>query len=168
MISLRHAVPDDYLAIARIYNHQRAVAGTMQSPLQSPEVWKKRVADLPAHDRLLVALQDDDLVGSAGLHSNLNPRRSHAAMLGIAVRDDAQGQGVGHALMTAIIDLADNWLRLLRLELTVYADNASAQRLYQRHGFVPEGVLRAYSFRDGQYVDVLSMARLHPAPPSLG
>ncbi len=53
--------------------------------------------------------------------------------------DQWQGRGVGRALMEAAVDLADNWLSLTRLELTVFADNAPAIRLYERVGFEVEG-----------------------------
>jgi len=83
------------------------------------------------------------------------------------VRDDAQGKGVGTALLKAAVDLADNWLNLLRLELTVWTDNEAAQRLYRGQGFVLEGTHRAYALREGRYRDVHAMARLHPSPPTL-
>ena len=70
-------------------------------------------------------------------------------------------------MLKAAIDLADNWLNLLRLELTVYADNLAAQRLYEGQGFVLEGTHRGYALRQGRYVDALAMARLHPVPPVL-
>ncbi len=53
------------------------------------------------------------------------PRRRHVGEIGMAVRDDLQGRGVGTALMRAALDLADNWLDLARVELTVYTDNAA-------------------------------------------
>lgn len=73
-----------------------------------------------------------------------------------------QGRGVGSALLQAAIEMADRWLQLRRLELQVYADNAAAVRLYTRHGFVEEGRHRYYAFRDGAYVDALTLARLRP------
>jgi putative acetyltransferase len=82
----------------------------------------------------------------------------------MAVRDDWQGKGVGSALVRAELDLADNWLGLRRLELHVHADNARAIALYRRFGFEVEGTHRAYSLRDGVYVDSLSMARLIEGP----
>lgn len=165
--TIRHAEPDDYAAIARIYTQPLAAAGTMQIPLQSREIWKQRLAGMGAQDRMLVAVLHGEVVGNLGIHLVPNPRRSHVAGIGMAVSDALQGQGIGTALLQAAIDLADNWLNLLRLELTVYADNTAAQRLYQRHGFVVEGTYRAYALRHGQYVDALAMARLHPAPPGL-
>lgn len=166
-ITIRHAELDDFSAIAQIYSQPFAAAGTMQVPLQSAEVWKKRLVNQGPQDRMLVAVVDGEVVGNLGLHPVPQPRRAHVAGMGMAVRDDWQGRGVGTALLTAAIDLADNWLGLLRLELTVYTDNLAAHRLYQRHGFVVEGTHRAYALRQGRYVDALAMARLHPAPPSL-
>lgn len=63
----------------------------------------------------------------------------------------------------AAVDLADNWLNLLRLELEVYTDNEPAIRLYERFGFEREGTKRRDAFRGGQYVDSYLMAGLRPA-----
>ena len=78
----------------------------------------------------------------------------------MAVMDDWQGKGAGTALMQAAVDLADKWLNLTRLELDVYTDNEPAIRLYKKFGFVIEGTLVNYAYRDGQYVDTYTMARL--------
>ncbi len=78
---------------------------------------------------------------------------------------DWQGQGVGDLLMAALTDWSDNWAHVLRIELTVFADNARAIALYQRHGFEKEGHMNAYALRDGIYTDACAMARLHPKPP---
>ena len=85
----------------------------------------------------------------------------------MAVHDEWHHQGVGSALLQAAISLADNWLHLLRLELTVYTDNEVAVRLYKKHGFLIEGTHRAYALRDGKYVDAYAMARIHPNPPNI-
>ena len=69
--------------------------------------------------------------------------------------------------MDAITRQADDWLGVLRIELTVFADNTRAIRLYERFGFEHEGRLRGYALRDGRYVDALTMARLHPRPPMI-
>jgi putative acetyltransferase len=88
--------------------------------------------------------------------------------LGIAIASDAQGQGVGSTLMKALCDWADQWGQVLRIELTVFTDNVRAIGLYRRFGFVQEGMHRGYALRDGAYADTYSMARLHPAQPSIG
>ena len=78
----------------------------------------------------------------------------------MAVRDDWQGTGVGTALMEAALDLADNWLNLTRVELTVYTDNEAGIALYRKFGFEIEGTHRRFAFRGGEYVDAYSMARI--------
>jgi putative acetyltransferase len=62
--------------------------------------------------------------------------------------------------MAAMVELADNWLDLRRIELTVYVDNPAAVHLYEKFGFVIEGTHRDYAFRSGAYVDAYAMARL--------
>ena len=59
-----------------------------------------------------------------------------------------------------IIDLAENWLNLKRLELQVNTDNASAIHLYEKFGFEKEGILRKNAFRDGIYIDAYTMAKV--------
>jgi L-phenylalanine/L-methionine N-acetyltransferase len=62
--------------------------------------------------------------------------------------------------MEAALDLADNWLNLIRVELTVYSDSAAAIALYEKFGFEIEGTHRHYAFRNGEYVDAYYMVRI--------
>ena len=78
------------------------------------------------------------------------------------VHPDMQGMGVGSALMAALLDLADNWLMLVRLELEVFTDNERAIRLYEKLGFEREGLKRMSAVRGGRYVDEYVMARIRP------
>jgi putative acetyltransferase len=139
----------------------RARAGTLQLPFPSAEMWRKRLAEPPEGFYSLVACVEGEVVGQCGLHTSPSrPRRRHAAEIGMVVRDDWQGKGVGTAMMQALIDLADNWVNVSRLELEVYTDNQAAIKLYQKFGFTIEGTGTQYAYRDGEYVDVYFMARL--------
>jgi putative acetyltransferase len=101
------------------------------------------------------------VVGELSLHTSPTRwRMRHVGSIGMAVRDDWQGRGVGTALMEAALDLADNWLNLTRIELRVYTDNAAAIALYEKFGFEVEGTHRRLAFRNGEYVDGYSMARI--------
>ena len=59
-----------------------------------------------------------------------------------------------------MLDLADNWLNIRRIELTVYSDNEAAVALYKKMGFVIEGEGKDFAFRNGRYVDAYYMARI--------
>lgn len=102
------------------------------------------------------------LLGEAGLTVCPQPRLRHVGSVGILVCPEAQGQGVGSALMETLLDLADNWLMLVRVELEVFSDNRRAIRLYERFGFQTEGVKRMGAVRRGRYADLQLMARLRP------
>ncbi len=160
-ITIRHAEPSDAEAVAKIFSGPKAIWGTLQIPYPSVEMWRKRFAEPLEGLYSLVACVDGEVVGNLGLHTFPNrPRRRHAAGIGMAVRDDWQGKGVGTALMQAAVDLADKWLNLSRLELEVYTDNESAIRLYKKFGFQVEGTGVRADFRDGKFVDIYMMARL--------
>jgi putative acetyltransferase len=107
----------------------------------------------------LVVTQDGKIVGNGGLN-RLGGRRQHVASIGMGVHDDFTGRGFGRILLGAMVDAADDWLDIKRLELTVYTDNDVAIGLYRKFGFEREGLLRAFGFRSGEYVDAYTMARL--------
>jgi putative acetyltransferase len=159
-IDIRHAEPGDYEALREIHSQPKVVRGTLMLPFPSVESWKKRLAEKPTSLYCLVACVDDELVGTLSLKHETHPRRRHAGYVGMSVHDLWQGRGIGSALMEAVIELADNWLSLSRLELNVYTDNDAAIHLYEKHGFEIEGTLRDYAFRDGGFVDSYAMARI--------
>ena len=160
-ITIRRAEPSDYEAIARILTYPKVIWGTLQVPFPSVEQWRKKIAEPPEGLYSLVACIDREVVGQIGLHTFPNqPRRHHVAGIGMMVRDDWQGKGIGTQLMQAVVDLADKWLNLSRLELDVYPDNEPAIKLYKKFGFQVEGTQIGSAFRDGQYMDTLMMARV--------
>ena len=165
-IRIRGQEPGDLEALTEIYNCPGVVAGTLQLPYQSVEARRQRYCQPSPGTHALVAEVDGRVVGSAGLHVQPADRRRHVGWIGMGVHDDFQGQGVGTALMEALLDLAFNWLGLHRIELTVYADNAPAVHLYRKFGFEIEGTARAYALRHRELVDAHHMALLRDRPSS--
>ena len=158
---LRRAEASDYDAFRNTFEDESAYSGTLQLPFPSADAWKKRLESNGPDDYLLLALIDGTPVGNAGMHpAASSPRRAHARHIGMAVRSEHQGRGVGNALMEALVGLADNWLNVTRLELSVFTDNERAIALYRKHGFEIEGTHKAYALRAGKWADVHSMARI--------
>jgi putative acetyltransferase len=168
--NLRRARPSDAEAFVRMMQEPAVYSQLLQLPFPDAEMWRARLAGHQGNGHSselhLVAEVQGEIVASAGLHpTGPHLRRRHVMSLGMSVAVPWQGRGVGTALMHALVDYADNWLGVLRIELGVYADNLRAQALYRKFGFEVEGRQRAYALRDGQFVDSLMMARLHPDPP---
>lgn len=129
-------------------------------PYQSVEVWRKRLAASNERQIKLVAVHCNEVIGHIGLEQYSRIRQTHVGGIGMVVTPDWHRKGVGSKLLAAVLEVADNWMNLRRVELTVYADNEAAIGLYQKFGFETEGRLRQYAIRDGMMVDALTMARL--------
>ena len=158
-LMIRASEPEDIPALTEVFNQPRVLWGTMQLPFTSVAQRSRKYENRP--DTHLVAVIDGKVIGTLGLVLQQG-RRAHAATLGMAVHDAYAGRGAGTALMAAAVEQADRWLGLKRIELSVWTDNARAIALYERFGFEREGLFRGYAFRDGAYVDAVSMARLKP------
>ena len=147
-ITVRHSEPEDYKALHRIFSGPRAVAGTLQMPFPRAEMWRERLSEPPEGLYSLVACVEREVVGSLGLETSPTRwRMRHVGSIGMAVRDDWQGKGVGTALMEAALDLADNWLNLTRIELRVYTDNAAGAAFRFSEDSAPASARRAHDRR---------------------
>lgn len=119
---------------------------------------------LTPNDHMFVAEVEEGglkrVVGVIGLNVGQSPRARHSASIGIMIHKDYQGKGIGRALLNKVIDLADNWLMLVRLELGVFTDNERALNLYKSLGFEIEGTKRCALIRNGKYADEYLMSRI--------
>jgi L-phenylalanine/L-methionine N-acetyltransferase len=171
-ITIRSAEPEDAAALSALIGSEGVFEGTSQLPLMPVASRLDRFSKLDPAGLLLVACdttaERNAPIGMIGLHL-VQPglRRSHVRGLGISVAREYQGRGVGDRLMQAAMHWADQWAGILRIELTVLCDNQRAIALYERHGFVTEGIMRGHILRDGVYADTQMMARLHPCPPQI-
>ena len=115
----------------------------LERELFAPEPWSERLfwSELGQLDtrHYLVALDGGQVVGYAGLCDYPD----EAFVQTLAVAPAAQRAGLGARLLTAL--LAEATRRGQRtVSLEVRADNQTAQRLYDRHGFTRTGLRRGY------------------------
>jgi len=86
---------------------------------------------------------------------------SRSAIFYLAILDPTYwSKGFGTEATQLMVDYAFNTLNLNRIQLHVCAENMPAIKIYQRVGFIKEGVLRQAMFRDGNYVDFWVMGIL--------
>ena len=161
--SLRAAEPGDLEAVAALALRRGVVEGLALAPWSSVDAAREHFAK-PAADCALVALAEARVVGYASLTVRTPLRRRHAASMTVFVAPEWQRHGVGSALAAGLLDWADRWAGLQRVEFEVQQGNAAALSLAQRQGFEPEGLLRGALLRDGAFVGVHVLARVRPAP----
>ena len=160
---IRPTEPKDAAGTAAL----RRMPGVFENTLGLPSCRTADSEDFVSHlgpnDHHFVAvLEDGTVIGATGLHLESNPRMRHVGGVGLMVHADYQNMGVGTALLKTLLDLADNWLMLKRVELTVFADNERAIHLYEKLGFEKEVLKQMTTVRDGKYADEYMMARIRP------
>ncbi|GAA3233610.1 GNAT family N-acetyltransferase [Streptomyces sp. XM83C] len=112
-------------------------------------------------DRLDLAVTDratGELVGEVVLYEADRHARSctFRTLIGAAGR----GRGLGTEATRLIVAHGFERLGLHRIQLEAYGDNHRALHVYEKAGFVVEGVRREAHFRDGRWVDEVLMAVL--------
>ena len=105
----------------------------------------------------LVALVGREIVGSADIERGRHSKNRHTARLGIAIRKEARGIGLGRAMMEAMISWARS-VGVRKLTLGVFESNTAAVALYRKLGFTREGRLRGQVILHREPVDELLMA----------
>lgn len=148
-----------------IITDPRVISTLIAVPSMEYQDEKKWLADKKPGSHRFVAELDGKVVGSAGITQNLRARITHSGDFGLMVHADYWGKGIGSALTAAALDLADNWLGLMRVELEVFAENTAAIHIYEKFGFEIEGTRKMAMFGgDGRFHDEHVMARLNNPP----
>ncbi|MFC8196020.1 GNAT family N-acetyltransferase [Streptomyces sp. NPDC057298] len=155
---IRVAVPDDEEVLGLLdratWSYLHAVRPRDQPPYEP--FFNERFGP---HDHL-VAEVGGRVVGyvrlgyPTPLASNAHVRQ----IQGLAVADEVRGQGVGRALVRAVVAQARRQ-GALRITLRVLGHNTPARKLYESEGFVVEGIQPGEFHLDGEYVDDVLMGR---------
>ncbi|MCI4363198.1 MAG: GNAT family N-acetyltransferase [Thermoplasmata archaeon] len=105
----------------------------------------------------IVASVDGEIVGSADIERGRQTKNRHTASLGIAIRKDSRGLGLGLAMMRTLIAWARS-VGIRKVTLGVFASNTPALALYRRLGFTEEGRLRGQVILRTKPVDEILLA----------
>jgi RimJ/RimL family protein N-acetyltransferase len=106
----------------------------------------------------LVAIVDRKLIASADVQI-LHGDEKHVGVIGIVVRKDLRGLGIGTKMVEVLSEQAEG-LGLKVLTLNVFATNKHAIHVYEKGGFVQTGTIPKKHFRSGRYIDELIMTKL--------
>jgi RimJ/RimL family protein N-acetyltransferase len=104
-----------------------------------------------------VATAGGEVVGWCDIRRESRPSHAHRGTLGMGIIPGYRDKGLGRQLITATLYAARE-LGLHRVELHVHADNPRAIALYEKVGFVREGMARDAVKIDGRFIDAIQMA----------
>ena len=144
-------------AVDRVAREREYLAFTEGPPLERSRAFVLR--NLQENQPHFVALVEEDVVGWCDISSVDRPVYAHIGVLGMGVVAEYRGRGIGEALIRAALDKARS-AGLERVELTVRESNMRARKLYEKVGFITEGVnFRAVKIA-GRYENRICMAIL--------
>ena len=134
-------------AFAQPYESQAA------TPMRDVARRLRETSDAP-HDFILGMFSDDALIGMVGFSRERRERVRHKGSIwGMYIAAEAQGHGLGRALMREAIGVASQMPGLEQISLGVISGNAYARNLYISLGFESYGMERRAILIDGEYHD---------------
>jgi RimJ/RimL family protein N-acetyltransferase len=168
--SVREALPGDALAwqahTSRVLQETPWLVQAPEDPAPGVESLGRMLLDYSLRPASLALVAErrvgrrSRILGTLTLAGGRTSRIAHAAELSMSVVREAWGQGVGTALLKEALRKADEDAALTRVSLCVVASNAAAIRLYERHGFVREGLFARYVRLGPEvYDDLIPMSR---------
>ena len=140
-LQLRRLSTDDWAAfaalrLAALTEAPDAFGSTLAEWRDASEQrWRNRVAVAPLN--LVASLDGSDV----GMLSGIEEVPGTVEVISVWVAPAARGQGVGDAMLEALLAWADD-RDAQRVVLTVTEHNVAAQRLYGRLGFVATGEVK--------------------------
>jgi putative acetyltransferase len=158
MERLAHA--GDFSFIYRLYMHP-AVNPWLLYEKMDPANFEPILTELINRNALFIFEQGETAVGMFKIVPQ-KYRNSHIVYLGgVAIDPAYAGKGYGEMMLRRIIAITVE-KGFTRVELTVAVENIRAIRLYEKVGFVNEGILKNYSFlaAENRYIDEQVMAKL--------
>lgn len=163
IINLRPIVEADASAMFASLSDEESMrlTGTQQTfTLAQVQAYCARVAQADDRVDYAITVKDDPtFLGEVVL--NEIDWTNHSASFRIALASAASfGKGYGTEATRLILDYGFNTLNLHRIELEVYDFNPRAQHVYEKVGFVREGVRRDVLLWDGVYQSAIVMSIL--------
>jgi RimJ/RimL family protein N-acetyltransferase len=153
-LRLRPIAEGDEVAVHGLSVEPTSVWGTFQTPTATPEFYAARFHNTPPGHVVSLVEVDGVPAGLCGLHPTAH---AGVVVIGMAISVHHQGCGLGRRVLDLLIEAAlargDR-----RIELGVFETNTRARALYERVGFVVEGLRRADGIQAGGHTNSVEMA----------
>jgi L-amino acid N-acyltransferase YncA len=159
---IRPAQAADAAALAAIYGHEVAHGfGTFEETAPSAAQMAARVAAVERHGLPYLVAESDGLVTGFAYAAPFRTRAAyrHTVEDSVYIAPDRQGQGIGKALLAAVIAACEPLGLRQMVAVIGGSDNAGSIGLHRACGFNDIGVMRAVGFKAGRWVDVVMMQR---------
>lgn len=126
--------------------------------LEQEVAWLKAFDDIPT-SLYLVATHNNEIIGTFGINGTLMKKMRHTASMGLSLKKEWRGLGLGRMLMEEGIKWTKEKTNVEILWLDVFSPNNTAISLYEKLGFVEEGRQKNFCKLEGdRYCDKITMS----------
>jgi L-amino acid N-acyltransferase YncA len=161
-VLVRSSHESDLDAITATYAHA-VTHGTASFELDPPdraEMARRRAAILEGGYPYLVAERDGEFLGYAYAGAyRTRPAYRSTVEDSIYVAPSAQGQGVGRALLAALIEACEALDFRLMVAVIGDEDSRGSITLHKSLGFEPVGILKGIGYKHGRWLSTVLMQR---------
>ena len=161
-MDIRDAAPGDLSTITAIYAHHvlRGTGTFEEEPPDEAEMARRIAAVQDQGWPWLVAVEGELILGFAYL-AQFRPRSAYRTTVedSVYVRDDIRGQGVGKALVQALLRRAEECGFRQVFAVIGDSENVGSIGLHVSLGFRQIGVMRSAGAKFGRWLDVVTMQR---------
>lgn len=153
---------DDFLRSINSLVEEKAMMTTQKKKTKREE--RKWLSDLLKQIKnretvCLVTEVDGKVMGSANVRKQKNLPESHVGELGIALRKEIRGKGIGEKLLKRVMEEAEKVLKLKIIKLRTMGINKIAQKLYRKCGLNEVGRIKNGLKYYRRYVDDVTMVK---------
>ena len=119
--------------------------------------WYEKYLDDVTQQIFIIEVKEEKIpIGTVGL-TNIDYKNQRGELTIIIGEKNYRGRGLGDECLNLLVKFAFDEMNLRKIKTLVFSDNEKAIKLYEKCGFVEEGVLKEEIFKDGMYKDVLIM-----------
>jgi len=161
-MQIRPAVAAEFAEIQAIYaHHVLHGTGTFEEIPPSIEEMTERWAKVVDHGWAWLVAADATGVIGYGYYQQIRDRSAYrfTAEDSIYVRDDVRGQGVGKALVVALLEAATEAGFRQMIAVIGDSENIGSIGVHTSLGFQKVGVLKATGLKFGRWLDTVYMQR---------
>jgi len=108
----------------------------------------------------LIAIFDEKIVGNLNFSGGPRQRTAHVGEFGVSVLKEYWGSGIGESLILYLIGWSKNLSIIRKINLRTRTDNTRAIKLYEKLGFLEEGIIKRDFLINGVFYDSLAMGLL--------
>ncbi len=166
-IEIRPIEPEDtkefvkfYEKLAKESDYLPFTPDEVEDNMEKEEEYIKKYND---YKQVFIAIDEDDddekIVGYLGISRSHLSRLTHTAKLTVGVLDEHKRNGIA----TQLLEYAEGWAEendVTRLEINVLDGNEPAIKLFQKNGYVQEGVRKGSFMIDDETGDEIFMAKM--------